>query len=165
MGKQRLVEIAVGFFIAIGIAALVMLSMKVSNITSFTEQEGYEITAKFENIGGLKVKAPVTMAGVRIGRVVGIDFDQNQFSAVVRMRIAAQYNKLPVDTSAGIYTSGVLGESYVGLDAGAEDKNLTQGSQITITQSAMVLERMIGKFLFDKAADSSKGDKVDADKP
>lgn len=152
MGNQRLIEIAVGAFVAVGIAALVMLAMKVSNISGFADQEGYEVTAKFDNIGGLKVKAPVTMAGVRIGRVAGIDFDQEQFSAVVRLHISARYNKLPSDTSAGIFTSGVLGESYVGLEAGAEDQKLAQGSQITITQSAMVLERLIGKFLFDKAA-------------
>ena len=152
MGNQRLIEIAVGAFVAVGIAALVMLAMKVSNISAFGDQGGYEVTAKFDNIGGLKVNAPVTMAGVRIGRVAGIDFDQEQFSAVVRLRIAERYNKLPGDTSAGIFTSGVLGESYVGLEAGAEDQSLVQGSQITITQSAMVLERLIGKFLFDKAA-------------
>jgi len=152
MANQRLLEIIVGIFIALGVAALAMLAMKVSNISAFADKNGYEITARFQNIGGLKVKAPVSMAGVRIGRVAAIDFDQKNFAAIVHMRINAEYDKLPEDTSASIYTSGVLGENYVGLEAGAEDKVLANGSQITMTQSAMVLENLVGKFLFDKAA-------------
>ncbi len=153
MANQRLTEIAVGVFIAIGLAALVMLAMKVSNISALTERDGYEITAKFENIGGLKVRAPVSMAGVHIGRVIGVTFEQETFTAVVKMRIRAEYDKLPLDTSAGIYTSGVLGESYVGLEAGAEEENLIDGGEITLTQSAMILEQLVGQFLLDKAAD------------
>lgn len=158
MVKQRQLEVMVGVFIAIGIAALVMLAMKVSNISAFTEQQGYEVVAKFNNIGGLKTKAPVTMGGVHIGRVVGVDFDQDAYKAVVHLRILPRFDRIPVDSSAGIFTSGVLGESYVGLDAGAEEEYLRAGSEITLTQSAMVLENLIGKFLFDKAAgdDSSK---------
>lgn len=155
MEKQRTTEIAVGIFMVLGIAALVMLAMKVSNVAALTENDGYEVTAKFENIGGLKVKAPVNMAGVRIGRVMRIDFDQNSYKAVVHMRISPQYNKLPLDTSASIFTAGVLGESYVGLEAGAEESYLTQGKEITMTQSAMILEQLVGKFLFEKAASSS----------
>jgi len=160
MVKQRQIEVLVGGFIAIGIAALVMLAMKVSNISAFAEHEGYEVVAKFNNIGGLKAKAPVTMAGVHVGRVVGVDFDQDAYKAVVRLRILPKFDRIPVDTSAGIFTSGVLGESYVGLEAGAEEEYLRAGSEITLTQSAMVLENLIGKFLFDRAAgdSSSKND-------
>lgn len=162
MTNPRVIEITVGFFIAVGLAALVMLAMKVSNISAFTDQEGYEISAKFENIGGLKAKAPVAMAGVRIGRVVGVDFDQDSYQAVVRMRISARYDKIPTDTSAGIFTSGVLGESYVGLEPGAEEAVLKEGGQIKMTQSALVLENLIGKFLFEKAATPEPGGNRDA---
>lgn len=159
--KQKQVELMVGIFIALGIAALTMLAMKVSNIASFTEQEGFEVVAKFNNIGGLKPKAPVSMGGVRIGRVVNVKFDQERYVAVVHMRILPEYDRLPLDTSAGIFTSGVLGESYIGLEAGAEDQYLEAGSEITLTQSAMVLENLIGKFLFDKAAGDSGGGKAE----
>lgn len=160
--KQKQVELMVGIFIAFGIAALVMLAMKVSNIASFTEQEGFEVVAKFNNIGGLKPKAPVSMGGVRIGRVVNVKFDQEQYVAVVHMRILPEYDRIPQDTSAGIFTSGVLGESYIGLEAGAEDQYLKDGSEITLTQSAIVLENLIGKFLFDKAAGDGGAEKADA---
>lgn len=156
MTNQRIVEITVGIFVVLGISALVTLAFKVSNISALAEQDGYYITAKFTNIGGLKVKAPVAMAGVRIGRVSGIEFDQDSFKAVVRMRINPQYSKLPSDSSASILTSGVLGESYIGLDAGADEQFLKEGSEITLTQSAVILENLVGKFLFDKAASGEK---------
>jgi phospholipid/cholesterol/gamma-HCH transport system substrate-binding protein len=152
MMEQRAIEIAVGVFVAIGLAALVMLAMKVSNITALVEQEGYDVKARFENIGGLKARAPVTMAGVRIGRVADIQFDDKTFEAVVTMRIYSQHSTLPTDTSAGIFTSGVLGENYVGLEPGGEMDNLQDGDEITLTQSAMVLENLVGKLLFEKAA-------------
>ena len=153
MEKQRTIEIAVGIFVAFGIAALVMLAMKVSNVAALTEGDGYHVTAHFENIGGLKIKAPVNMGGVRIGRVIGVEYDQDAYQAVVMMQIAAEFNKLPIDTSAGIFTSGVLGESYVGLEPGAEEEFLSDGGEIDLTQSAMILEQLIGKFLFEKAAE------------
>ena len=156
MTNQRIVEITVGIFVVLGISALVTLAFKVSNISALAEQDGYYITAKFTNIGGLKVKAPVAMAGVRIGRVAGIEFDQDSFKAVVRMRINPQYSKLPSDSSASILTSGVLGESYIGLDAGADEQFLKDGSELTLTQSAVILENLVGKFLFDKAASGEK---------
>ena len=156
MTNQRIVEITVGIFVVLGISALVTLAFKVSNISALAEQDGYYITAKFTNIGGLKVKAPVAMAGVRVGRVAGIEFDQDSFKAVVRMRINPQYSKLPSDSSASILTSGVLGESYSGLDAGADEQFLKEGSEITLTQSAVILENLVGKFLFDKAASGEK---------
>ena len=153
MEKQRTIEIAVGFFVAIGLAALVMLAMKVSNVAALTEGDGYHITAAFENVGGLKPKAPVRMGGVRVGRVVGISYDQEAYQAIVTMQIAAEFNQLPLDTSAGIFTSGVLGESYVGLEPGAEEEYLGEGGEVELTQSAMILEQLIGKFLFDQASE------------
>lgn len=167
MTNMRIIETAVGVFVALGLAALVMLALQVSNISAFADQDGYEVTARFENIGGLKVRSPVTMAGVRIGRVVDIEFDQDRYQALVRMHIGSQYDKLPVDTSAGIFTSGVLGENYVGLEAGAEEDMLKEGGEITITQSAMVLENLIGRFLYQKAAEpqSTSGSEEAASAP
>jgi phospholipid/cholesterol/gamma-HCH transport system substrate-binding protein len=156
MLTTRTTEISVGLFIAAGLAALFMLAMKVSNISAFTNQEGYDITAKFDNIGGLKVRSPVTMAGVRIGRVADIKFDKKSYEAVVTLRIEANYNTLPKDTSASIFTSGVLGENYVGLEPGAEEKYLKDGESIQLTQSAVVLENLIGQFLFSKAGEKSE---------
>lgn len=156
MMQKRAVEIAVGVFIAAGLAALFMLAMKVSNMNAFAKGEGYSLVARFENIGGLKVRSPVTVAGVRIGRVANIDFDDKNYEAVVTMHIEPRYNKFPTDTSASILTSGVLGENYVGLEAGAEEKFLRNGDEIKITQSAMVLEQLIGQFLFNKAAETTQ---------
>ncbi len=158
MDNQRLMETAVGIFVAIGLASLAMLAMQVSNISAISQQEGYEISARFDNIGSLKIKAPVKMAGVRIGRVVAVSFEQDTFEALVQLRINAAYNQLPTDTSAGIFTSGVLGESYVGLEAGAEEAVLKNNDEIIITQSAVILENLIGKILFDKASGDSGGD-------
>jgi phospholipid/cholesterol/gamma-HCH transport system substrate-binding protein len=156
MLTTRTIEISVGLFIAAGLAALVMLAMKVSNISAFTNQEGYDINANFDNIGGLKVRSAVTMAGVRIGRVANIKFDKKTYEAVVTLRIEANYNTLPKDTSESILTSGVLGENYVGLEPGAEEKYLKGGDTIQLTQSAMVLENLIGQFLFSKAGEKSE---------
>jgi len=149
--ESRTVEIAVGVFIAAGFAALFMLAMKVSNLSSLTGEDGYVLTARFDNIGGLKVRAPVTMAGVRIGRVTDIGFDQKTYEAVVKLTINPVYNQIPKDTSASILTSGLLGEQYVGLQPGAEDKYLQGGGVIKYTQSAIILERLVGQFLFNKA--------------
>jgi phospholipid/cholesterol/gamma-HCH transport system substrate-binding protein len=149
--ESKRVEITVGLFLAAGIAALFMLAMKASNLSTFTAQDGYELTARFDNVGGLKVRAPVTMAGVRIGRVASIAFDQKTYEAVVKLDIDSQFNKIPADSSASILTSGLLGEQYVGLQPGAEDKFFQTGGEIKYTQSALVLERLVGQFLFNKA--------------
>lgn len=151
MMQVRTIEIWVGVFVAAGLAALFMLAMQVSNLTVVGDDKGYTISARFENISGLKVRSPVTMAGVRIGRVTAIDFDPQTFQAVVSMRIGAAYDQLPVDTSAAVLTSGLVGEKYVGLDAGGDMDVLKDGGEIKLTQSTLVLEQMIGKFLFDKA--------------
>lgn len=151
MHTTRTIEIIVGLFVALGLAALFMLAMKVSNLSSFTDEDGYSVTARFENIGGLKVRSPVTVAGVRVGRVAGIGFDNRSFEAVVTLNIESQYNQLPEDTFASIFTAGLLGEQYVGLEPGGSDKLLKEGSVIRQTQSAIVLEQIIGQFLYSQA--------------
>ncbi len=138
----------VGLFVAAGIAALFFMAMQISNLSSFTEENTYTITAAFENSGGLKVKSPVVVGGVRIGRVTDIALDQDKFQSVVTMRIESQYDKLPEDTTASIFTAGLLGEQYVSLEPGGLDELLVNDSQIEITQSAIVLEEVIGQFLF-----------------
>lgn len=159
MVNKHGLEIWVGLFVAAGMAALFMLAMKVSNMTAFADDEGYTVTARFENIGGLKIRSPVSMAGVRVGRVADITFDGKTYEAVVTMSIAKQYNTLPKDTSASIFTAGILGENYIGLEAGAQDEYLQDGGAIKITQSAVVLENLIGQFLFNKAQESTPEDK------
>jgi phospholipid/cholesterol/gamma-HCH transport system substrate-binding protein len=153
--NTRLVEVSVGAFMAAGLVALFFLAMQVSNLASITGDNGYEVTARFTNIGGLKVRSPVSMAGVRIGRVVDIGYDQESFEALVTLQIEAAYSQIPDDTIAKIYTSGLLGEQYVGLDPGGSMESLEQGSEIMMTQSALVLEEIIGQFLFSKAEENA----------
>lgn len=152
--ETRTLEIGVGAFVAAGLAALFMLAMQVSNLSSFTvDENAYTVNARFENIGGLKVRSAVTMAGVQIGRVVGIEVDQNSYEAVVRLAIQRKYNRVPEDTTASILTAGLLGEQYVGLEAGGSERYLKDGDRIRLTQSALVLEQIIGQFLFSKASE------------
>ena len=152
----KTVEFAVGVFVALGLAAFFMLAMKVSDISSIGEQEGYAVQARFDNIGGLKVRSPVTLAGVRIGRVVNIEIDEQTFEAVVSFAIEPQYDELPSDTSASILTSGILGEQYIGLEPGGMDDYLQAGDTIKLTQSALVLEQLIGRFLTTMASSSDE---------
>lgn len=156
MFQNKNVEILVGIFVAAGLGALFVLAMKVSNLSEFGEEGGYPLIARFDNIGGLKERSPVTMAGVRIGRVEKIGFDDQTFEAVVTVKIKEQY-KLPKDTSASIFTSGLLGEQYVALEAGGSLDNMQPNDNFKITQSALVLEELIGQFLF-KAAEGSGGE-------
>ncbi|MDT8383362.1 MAG: outer membrane lipid asymmetry maintenance protein MlaD [Gammaproteobacteria bacterium] len=151
MMHSRSVQIWVGLFVVVGMAALLMLSMKVSNISAFTETEGFEVTANFANIGGLKVRSPVTMAGVVVGRVAKIGFDRQAYEAVVTLNIQNEYDNIPEDTSASIFTAGLLGEQYIGLDAGGAEEVLRAGSHLQLTQSAVVLEQIIGQFLVSQA--------------
>jgi len=116
------------------------------------EDKGYKVTARFENIGGLKIRAPVTLGGVRIGRVSGIDLDPRNYEAVVTLSIDPKYDQLPADSSASILTSGLLGEQYVGLEPGGMDNHLKNGSTLKLTQSALVLEKLIGRMLTNAAA-------------
>jgi len=143
----------VRLFVAAGILGLFFLSMKVSNLSSFVAEDSYTIIARFENSGGLKVKSPVSAAGVKIGQVSSISFDPKTYQSVVQMNINAQYNTIPTDTSASIYTAGLLGEQYVNLDPGGSEEYLHQDSAIEITQSAIILEKAIGQFLFKSAAE------------
>ncbi len=158
MGKSRAVEILVGAFMAAGLVALFFLAMQVSNLSLMSNEEGYVITARFDNIGSLKVKAPVTMAGVRVGRVTNITFDERTYEAVVTMTIERQYNMIPEDTFAKIFTAGLLGEQYIGLDPGGSDVYLQEGGEITLTQSSLVLEEIIGQFLFNQAEEGGDGE-------
>ncbi len=144
----------VGLFVACGIGALFYMALQISNLGSYSNSDdSYTITARFENSGGLKVKSPVSVAGVRIGRVSSISFDNKTYESVVKMRIDSRYNTLPDDTSASIFTAGLLGEQYVSLEPGGSEEYLTDNSNIEITQSAIVLEEVIGQFLFKDAAE------------
>ena len=156
MGTTRTMEILVGAFMAAGFVALFFLSMRVSNLSAGGDGDGYALTARFDNIGSLKVRSPVSMAGVRLGRVEDIRFDQDSYQAVVTLRIEAPYDRLPTDTFANIYTAGLLGEQYVALDPGGSPDYLVDGDQLEHTQSALVLEQMIGQFLFSKAQEGSE---------
>jgi len=151
MVQMRTMEIMVGAFMAAGFIALFFLAMQVSNLSSLNADDGYRITARFDNIGGLKVRSPVSMAGVRIGRVTEISFDNTTYEAIVTMLLDGNHNTIPDDTFAKIYTAGLLGEQYIGLDPGGSEKFLTEGGKISLTQSALVLEEIIGQFLFSKA--------------
>lgn len=153
MWNNKAVEITVGVFVAVGLAAFFVLAMQVSNLSAFSNEDGYLLEARFDNIGGLKARAPVTMAGVKVGRVDSIGFDNETYEAVVQIKINHQYNTLPKDTSASIYTSGLLGEQYVALEAGGDMAYMVEHDNFKITQSAMVLEELIGQFLFNKAAE------------
>lgn len=150
MPNRKSVEIGVGIFVTAGLLALLMLALQVSNLT-LAREDGYVLQARFDNIGGLRVRSPVTMAGVRIGQVSDIRVDSETYEAVVTMRLTERA-KLPKDTSAAILTSGLLGEQYVGLEPGGAEENLQSGDEIRLTQSALVLEQILGQFLFSQAA-------------
>jgi phospholipid/cholesterol/gamma-HCH transport system substrate-binding protein len=158
MANTRALEIGVGIFVALGLAAFIMLALQVSDLSHFGEEDGYVVTARFDNIGGLKVRSPVTMAGVRLGRVADIRFDEKTFEAVVEIKIHPQYRAIPDDSSASVLTSGLLGEQYIGLQPGGSLENLQPGGEIAYTQSALVLEQVIGKFLFGKVDEAAEGE-------
>lgn len=147
MQSTKLQDVLVGLFVASGIGALFFMALQISNLSSFSKEETYTISAHFENLGGLKVKSPVSVAGVRIGRVTKIFVDKDSYEAVVEMDIKTQYS-LPDDTSASIFTAGLLGEQYIGLEPGGSEDLIKPNGIIDITQSAIVLEEMIGQFLF-----------------
>ena len=148
-------DIWVGIFVAIGIAATVFISLRVANLASSTSGATYQINAEFSNIGGLKVRAPVKSSGVVVVRVTNIRLDTANYMAVVTMDLERQY-AFSKDTSASILTSGLLGEQYVGLEIGGEEQPLQNNDKITLTSSAMVLESLIGEFMFNKASEPEK---------
>ncbi len=147
MGSTRKTEILVGVFMLLALLAFLALAIKISNLGSFAAKEGYSISAGFDNIGGLRKRAQVTISGVRIGRVTDIRYDKKTLRAIVTMQINPDVDYLSADTQASIYTAGLLGEQYISLEPGAEDEMLKNGSVINITQSAIVLEEIIGKVL------------------
>ena len=147
-----MIDLWVGVFVAAGFAGLLFLALKVGNLATFSTNQTYQIEAKFANIGGLKVRGPVKSAGVVVGRVANIRFDTESYEAIVSMTIDVNY-QFPRDTTAKILTSGILGEQYVGLEAGGDGVMLKQGDRIRLTQSAVVLENLISQFLFNKAAE------------
>ncbi len=152
MMSRKELDLWVGIFVAIGLGALLFLALKVANLSSFSTSDTYSIVGRFDNIGGLKVRAPVKGAGVVVGRVSNISFDNQTFEAVVTMSIDGRY-KFPRDTSAKILTSGLLGEQYIGLSPGGDTADLNNGDVLKITQSAVVLENLISQFLYSKAAE------------
>ena len=153
--RKSVIDVWVGIFVAIGLLAALFLALKVGNMNAVSFQPTYTITARFDNIGGLKPRAPVKSAGVVVGRIADIRFDDTTYQATVTMTLERSY-QFPKDSSAKILTSGLLGEQYVGLEAGGSDQMLAQGNMITQTQSAVVLENLISQFLYNKAADGGK---------
>ena len=150
--NRSTMDLWVGVFVALGLGALLFLALKVGNLASFSTAETYRVEARFSNIGGLKVRAPVKGAGVVVGRVAEIRFDNESYEAVALLTLDARY-KFPRDTSAKILTSGLLGEQYIGLEAGGDGAMIENGGRLRITQSAVVLENLISQFLFNKAAE------------
>ncbi|AJC15192.1 outer membrane lipid asymmetry maintenance protein MlaD [Pandoraea sputorum] len=151
--KKHPLDFWVGLFVVLGFAALLFLALKAGNMSSLSFSNTYPITVRFDNIGGLKPRAAVKSAGVVVGRVASIKFDDKRYLADVTLNLDSQY-QFPKDSSAKILTSGLLGEQYIGLEPGGDDQMLKGGDTITLTQSAIVLENLIGQFLYNKAADA-----------
>lgn len=156
--QRKSLDLWVGLFVLAGAAALLFLALKAGNMSSLSFEKTYPVITKFDNIGGLKPRAPVKSAGVVVGRVDHIKFDDKRFQAVVTLQLQNDY-KFPKDTSAKILTSGLLGEQYIGLEAGGDTNNLVSGDSIKMTQSAIVLENLISQFLFSKAAEGQEESK------
>ena len=156
--NRSTIDLWVGVFVAAGLAALLFLALKVGNLASFSTTQTYQVYAKFANIGGLKVRAPIKSAGVVVGRVSDIRFDNESYEAIVAMNLDASY-LFPRDTTAKILTSGLLGEQYIGLEAGGDGVMMKSGDRLRLTQSAVVLENLISQFLFSKAAEGKDAPK------
>jgi len=153
--NRATIDIWVGVFVAAGFAGLLFLALKVGNLASFSTAQTYQVQARFANIGGLKVRAPVKSAGVVVGRVSDVRFDNEMYEAAVTFTVDSRY-RFPRDTAAKILTSGLLGEQYVGLEAGGDSVQLKDGDRLRLTQSAVVLENLISQFLFSKAAEDKE---------
>jgi len=151
--SRKLIDLWVGFFVVVGLAAVLFLALRVGNLSAANFAETYTLTAKFDNIGGLKVRGPVKSAGVVVGRVSEIGFDAQAYEAVVTLTLDSRYH-FPKDTFASILTAGLLGEQYVGLDAGGDEKMMKAGDVFAKTQSAVVLEKLISQFMFNKASEA-----------
>jgi len=157
--NRSTIDLWVGIFVAAGFGGLLFLALKVGNLASFSTADTYQVHAKFANIGGLKERGPVKSAGVVVGRVEDIQFDGKKFVARVTLNLDKRY-EFPKDTSVSILTSGLLGEQYVGLDAGGDSAILKDGDTVKLTQSAVVLEKLIGQFLYNKAAEGGSNNKA-----
>ena len=153
MISKRTTELLVGLFVAAGLVALFMLAMQVSNLSTVSMGNTYQVQARFSNIGGLNVRSPVKASGVRVGKVSAINYDDKKFEAVVTLSIEKRFDQFPKDTAASIYTDGLLGEQYVALQPGVEDNNLEDGDLLYITDSAIVLERLIGQIMVNKMSE------------
>lgn len=156
MQQTRSVEIGTGLFIFLGLAAVFFLSTRATGLGSQLDADAYEVYGRFENVGNLKERAPVSMAGVTIGRVTAVEFDSDRLEAIVRFKINGKYSRIPDDSDASILTAGMLGSQYIGLQAGGSDTNLQEGSEIQFTQSAMILEKLISKYLFSGGKDENE---------
>lgn len=156
--QRKSLDVWVGLFVVLGAAALMFLALKAGNMSSLSFGQTYPVVAKFDNIGGLKPQAPVKSAGVVVGRVGGITFDDKGYQALVTLNLESRF-KFSKDTSAKILTAGLLGEQYIGLETGGDTNNLVAGDRIKMTQSAVVLEDLIGQFLYSKAAEVKEGAK------
>lgn len=159
MLHQRLIETFVGIFLLASFAALSVLAFKVSGLTSLFPEATYDITAKFEEIGGLKVRSPVKIGGVQIGEVSAINLDKDNFKAIVHMKIYQKFNDIPDDSAAGIFTAGLLGDNYIAITPMYNTTFLKDGSVLTDTNSAMILEKLIGQFIYRLGGDKKDGDK------
>ena len=153
MRQNRAVELGTGMFVLLGIGALFFLTTQTTGRNDFSNTDTFEVEARFENVGSLKKRAPVAMSGVTIGRVTNIEFDGDSLEAVVTLVIDSRYAQIPDDSDASILTAGLLGSQYIGLQAGGSEIYLEEGSEILFTQSAIVLENLIGKFLVNMGSD------------
>jgi phospholipid/cholesterol/gamma-HCH transport system substrate-binding protein len=158
MRQTRSVEIGTGLFVLLGMSSLFFLTTQTTGGDDFKAETVYTVEARFENIGSLRTRAPVTMSGVTIGRVTEVNFDPRSLEAVVHFVVDAQYDQIPDDSDASILTSGILGSQYIGLQAGGSDMYLEEGSEILFTQSAIVLENLIGKFLVNAGSSNEDSD-------
>jgi phospholipid/cholesterol/gamma-HCH transport system substrate-binding protein len=156
MQQTRSVELGTGLFVLLGLAALFFLTTQTTGSDNFSASDAYKVSARFENVGSLKNRAPVSMSGVTIGRVSSIAFDPERLEATVSFVIDSKYAKIPDDSDASILTSGLLGSQYIGLQPGGSDTYLEEGSEIQFTQSALVLENLISKYLFSSGSGSSE---------
>jgi len=155
MQQTRSVEVGTGLFVLLGLAALFFLTTQTTGTNNFSGDETFEVSARFENVGSLKDRAPVAMSGVTIGRVTSVEFDPGELNAIVKFEIDKKYDQIPDDSDASILTSGLLGSQYIGLQVGGSDYYLEEGSEIQFTQSAIVIENLISKYLFNNNSDSA----------